>query len=35
MTISAETMDLTVELEELLRQLRVSPGVIKAEVLAG
>lgn len=34
-TISAETMDLTVELEELLRQLRVSPGVIKAEVLAG
>ena len=34
-TISAETMDLTGELEELLRQLRVSPGVIKAEVLAG
>lgn len=34
-TISAETMDLTVELEELLRQLLVSPGVIKAEVLAG
>ena len=34
-TISAETMDLTVELEELLRQLRVSPGVFKAEVLAG
>ena len=34
-TISAETMDLTVELEELLRRLRVSPGVIKAEVLAG
>ena len=34
-TISAETMDLTVELEELLRQLRVSPGVIQAEVLAG
>ena len=34
-TISAEPMDLTVELEELLRQLRVSPGVIKAEVLAG
>ena len=34
-TISAETMDLTVELEELLRQLRASPGVIKAEVLAG
>ena len=37
-TISAETMDLTVPLEELLRmlrQLRQTPGVIKAEVLAG
>ena len=34
-TISAETMDLTIQLEELLRQLRQSKGVIKAEVLAG
>ena len=35
LTISAETMDLTVPLEELLRRLRAFPGVIKAEVLAG
>ena len=35
MTISAETMDLTVPLEELLRRLRAYPGVIKVEVLAG
>ena len=34
-TISAETMELTVQLEELLRQLRMTPGVIKAEILAG
>ncbi len=34
-TISAETMDLTVQLEEMLRQLRQTKGVIKAEVLAG
>jgi chorismate mutase len=34
-TISAETMDLTVQLEELLRQLRGTRGIIKAEVLAG
>lgn len=34
-TISAETMDLTVQLEDLLRDLRVCPGIIKAEVLAG
>ena len=34
-TISAETMDLTVHLEELLRLVRKTPGVIKAEVLAG
>ena len=34
-TISAETMDLTVQLEELLRQLHQTKGVIKAEVLAG
>ena len=35
LTISAETMDLTVTLEEMLRRLRAFPGVIKAEVLAG
>lgn len=34
-TISAETMDLTVQLEELIRELGQVPGVIKAEVLAG
>ena len=34
-TISAETMDLTVPLEELLRQLGDFRGVVKAEVLAG
>jgi len=34
-TISAETMDLTIQLEELLRQLRTTRGIIKAEVLAG
>ena len=34
-TISAETMDLTIQLEELLRQLRQTKGIIKAEVLAG
>lgn len=34
-TISAETMDLTVALEELLRQLSEFKGVVKAEVLAG
>ena len=34
-TISAETLDLTVHLEELLRMIRKHPGVIKAEVLAG
>ena len=35
LTISAETMDLSVPLEEMLRRLRTFPGVIKAEVLAG
>ena len=35
LTISAETMDLTVSLEEMLHRLRAFPGVIKAEVLAG
>ena len=34
-TISAETMDLTVSLEDLLRDLRQTKGVIKAEILAG
>lgn len=34
-TISAETTDLTIQLEELLRELRSRSGVIKAEVLAG
>ena len=35
LTISAETSELNVPLEELLRKLRAFPGVIKAEVLAG
>lgn len=34
-TISAETMDLTVSLEDMLREIRMAPGVIKAEILAG
>ena len=34
-TISAETMDLTISLEELLQQLSATHGVVKAEVLAG
>ena len=34
-TISAETMDLTVSLEDLLCELRQTRGVIKAEILAG
>lgn len=34
-TISAETIDLTISLEELLNQLSVCHGVVKAEVLAG
>ncbi len=34
-TISAETMELSMPLEELLQQLRGSKGVIKAEILAG
>ena len=34
-TISAETMDLTVQLEELLRLLRQTKGIIKADILAG
>ena len=35
LTVSAETSELNVPLEELLRRLRAFPGVIKAEVLAG
>ena len=34
-TISAETMDLTVSLEEQLQSIQQAPGVVKAEVLAG
>ena len=34
-TISAETMDSTVPLEELLHSMTSTPGVVKAEVLAG
>ena len=34
-TISAETMDLTVSLETMLHQLGDTRGVVKAEVLAG
>ena len=34
-TISAETMELTMTLEELLKELRERPGVIKADILAG
>ena len=34
-TVSAETIQITVELEDLLQQLREASGVIKAEILAG
>ena len=34
-TISAETMNMTMSLEALLQQLRQNEGVIKAEILAG
>lgn len=34
-TVSAETIDLTMPLEELLNKLEAFPGVVKAEVLAG
>ena len=34
-TITAETMDLTISLEELLHALTATKGVVKAEVLAG
>lgn len=35
LTISAETIDLTISLEELLGALGQVPGVIKAEIIAG
>lgn len=34
-TIAAETMDITIPLEELLRRMSEKPGVVKAEILAG
>ena len=34
-TISAETMDLTISLEELLARMSATRGVVKAEILAG
>ena len=34
-TISAETMDLNISLEDLLHQLSAKRGVVKADVLAG
>ena len=34
-TISAETNNVTVPLEDLLHEIGAMPGVIKAEVLAG
>lgn len=34
-TISAETLDLTISLEELMNRLSDTRGVLKAEVLAG
>ena len=34
-TVSAETMDINISLEELLQQLASFRGVVKAEVLAG
>lgn len=34
-TISSETTELTLPLEELIRLLEQTPGVVKAEVLAG
>lgn len=35
LTISAETINVTVSIEELMHQLRECKGVIKAEILAG
>ena len=34
-TISAETSDLSIALEDFLRELEQIPGVVRAEVLAG
>lgn len=34
-TISAETMDLNISLEDFIQRLNASRGVVKAEVLAG
>ena len=34
-TIAAETMDVNIPLEELLRKMSDCPGVVKAEILAG
>ncbi|MBQ9148369.1 MAG: ACT domain-containing protein [Oscillospiraceae bacterium] len=34
-TISAETMDMTIPLEEFMRMLNETPGVVKTEILAG
>ena len=34
-TVSAETMDLTVSLEEMLQALRAMQGIVKADILAG
>ena len=34
-TITAETSQMSVTLDELLQQFNITPGVIKAEVLAG
>ena len=34
-TITADTMEINVYLEEMLHQLRTFPGVVKAELLAG
>ena len=35
LTISAETLDVQISLEELLQMLADTPGVIKAEIIAG
>ena len=34
-TIAAETMDINIPLEDLLRDMGQCPGVVKAEILAG
>ena len=35
LTVSAETINIDISIEELLRQLRDCKGIIKAEILAG